>query len=156
MDNYQRGDIYYVEPYYSVGSEQRSGRPAIIVSNNRNNESSPTVEVVYMTTQPKKDLPTHVTVHGTGKESTALCEQVHTVDLQRLTSYCGVCSKMEMQQIDVALMVSLDLPTDTEVKEVIKEVPADTSELVAVKAQLEIVQQMYNNLLREYMAAKLG
>ena len=28
-----RGDIFYVNPSETVGSEQRSGRPAIIVSN---------------------------------------------------------------------------------------------------------------------------
>ena len=36
------------------------GRPAVIVSNDKNNAKSNTVEVVYMTTKPKTDLPTHV------------------------------------------------------------------------------------------------
>lgn len=47
----RRGEIYYVEPFYpTTGSEQRPGRPAIIVSNNLNNEHSNVVGVVYMTT----------------------------------------------------------------------------------------------------------
>lgn len=46
----KRGDIWYIESGYSVGSEQRAGRPAIVVSNNRNNQYSGTVEVVYLTT----------------------------------------------------------------------------------------------------------
>lgn len=33
-----RGDIFYVNPSETVGSEQRSGRPAIIVSNPLCNE----------------------------------------------------------------------------------------------------------------------
>lgn len=46
-----RGDIFYVNPSETVGSEQRSGRPAIIVSNPLCNEHSPVVEVVYLTCQ---------------------------------------------------------------------------------------------------------
>ena len=62
----KRGDIYYIESgYATVGSEQRPGRPAIVVSNDRNNEHSSTLEVVYLTTQPKHDLPTHVTIRST-------------------------------------------------------------------------------------------
>lgn len=57
----KRGQIYYIESnHQEIGSEQRAGRPAVIVSNDKNNENSTTVEVVYMTTQPKNDLPTHV------------------------------------------------------------------------------------------------
>lgn len=35
---YQRGDVYFVDKFRSVGSEQHSGRPAVIVSNNTNND----------------------------------------------------------------------------------------------------------------------
>ena len=63
MSEIKRGDIWYIESgYNTVGSEQRPGRPAIVVSNDRNNEYSSTLEVVYLTTQPKHDLPTHVTI----------------------------------------------------------------------------------------------
>lgn len=48
-----RGDIFYVNQSETVGSEQRSGRPAIIVSNSLCNEHSPVVEVVYLTCQHK-------------------------------------------------------------------------------------------------------
>lgn len=55
----KRGEIYYIESTYrETGSEQRGGRPAVIVSNDKNNENSEVVEVVYMTTKPKNDLPT--------------------------------------------------------------------------------------------------
>lgn len=40
------------------GSEQHADRPAVVVSNNKNNENSNVVEVVYMTTQPKTDSDT--------------------------------------------------------------------------------------------------
>lgn len=105
-----RGDIFYVEYGYAVGSEQHSGRPAVIVSNNLNNEHSPVVELVYLTTRSaRRRLPTHVSVDATGTPSTALCEQVHSVDCQRLGRYCGSCSEEEMRAIDNALLISLGL-----------------------------------------------
>lgn len=57
-----RGDIFYIMPGSYVGSEQKSGRPGIIVSNDLANKHSPNVEVVFLTSQEKKALPTHVEV----------------------------------------------------------------------------------------------
>lgn len=58
-----RGDIFFVkrnDNNRQKNSEQYDERPAIVVSNNKCNEFSPVVEVVYLTTQEKKPLPTHV------------------------------------------------------------------------------------------------
>ena len=105
----KRGDIFYIYPGYAVGSEQRSGRPGIIVSNEANNQFSPTVEVVYTTTQPKSDLPTHVTIRSTPKESTAICEQITTVALERLGDYAGHVTEGEMMNLEIAMAISLGL-----------------------------------------------
>lgn len=105
----KRGDIWYIESGYSVGSEQRAGRPAIVVSNNRNNQYSGTVEVVYLTTQPKRDLPTHVTISSLSRESTALCEQITSVSTERFGSYRGAVTAEEMEDIEEAMMISLGL-----------------------------------------------
>lgn len=81
----KRGQIYYIESnHQEIGSEQRAGRPAVIVSNDKNNENSTTVEVVYMTTQPKNDLPTHVFIRSSLRPSTVLCEQIYSVSTERL------------------------------------------------------------------------
>lgn len=105
----RRGDIFYITDGYSVGSEQWSGRPAIIVSNDLNNRHSDTVEVVYLTTSRKKNLPTHVTVKGTGRRSTALCEQITTVSVSRLGGYMGAASSKELADLEKAILISLDL-----------------------------------------------
>lgn len=174
MSEIKRGEIYYIErDYRNVGSEQIAGRPAVIVSNEKNNEYSATVEVVFLTTQPKADLPTHVTIRGTGKASTALCEQITTVSTERIGSFSGICSKQEMEAIDTALLISLDITCDTPKEntvEVIKEVPVPVkvkanengneetsqhcdSEYIAVKAQLELVQSMYSDLLKQTISS---
>ena len=111
MDNIKRGEMFYISrggASYN-GSEQHADRPAVVVSNNKNNENSNVVEVVYMTTQPKTDLPTHVTVRSTGRPSTVLCEQVYSVSTERIGTYIGECSDKEMENIDIALMISLQL-----------------------------------------------
>lgn len=127
MNNIKRGEMFYISRggvSYS-GSEQHSDRPAVVVSNDKNNENSNVVEVVYMTTQPKTGLPTHVTVRSTGRPSTVLCEQVYSVSTERIGTYIGECSDKEMENIDIALMISLQLDgnmkTSKKYNETIKE-----------------------------------
>ena len=65
MQEFKRGDIFYVEKSGSraaSGSNQPEGRPALIVSNDRFNKTSDILEVVYLTYNPRNDLPTHVTI----------------------------------------------------------------------------------------------
>lgn len=119
--NIRRGDILYVESGYSTGSEQRPGRPAIVVSNDKNNEYSSTVEVVYLTTQPKRDLPTHVPIHSLNRESIAICEQITTVSKERIGTYRGSVTAAEMEAIESALRVSLGI--GDEVPELSDETP---------------------------------
>lgn len=50
----KRGDIWYVSKDNYTGCEQAAGRPAIIVSNEKNNACAETVEVVYLTPNRRK------------------------------------------------------------------------------------------------------
>lgn len=114
----RRGEVYYINRSEDeIGSEQYSGRPAIIVSNNHNNMYSGTVEVVYLTTQPKKDLPTHVFVSATlgiPRDSIALCEQITTVSVARLGNLICRLPRFCMHDIDRAMMVSLGIALPNE------------------------------------------
>ena len=83
-----RGEIYYVYPSSGVGSEQSAGRPAIVVSNDKANQHSPVIEMVYLTTQPKNSLPTHVDITSAERPSIALCEQIHSV-----SKFCIILEK---------------------------------------------------------------
>lgn len=105
-----RGEIYYVLPEGNeVGCEQRSGRPGIVISNNLNNKNAATVEVVYLTTKEKKPLITHVFIDSAQRPSTAICEQITTVDKTRLNDYYGKLTQGEMEAVEVAIMASLGL-----------------------------------------------
>lgn len=105
----KRGEIYYIARRGAVGAEIQNARPAIIVSNDILNTTSGVVEVVYLTAQPKKNLPTHATIEATGMTSTALCEQIDAVSVLLVGDYCGTCSEAEMEAVNRALCASLDL-----------------------------------------------
>ena len=115
MQDFKRGDIFYVEKSGSramSSSNQPEGRPALIVSNDRFNETSDILEVVYLTYNPRNDLPTHVTIRQTTSESVAICEQVTSVHKERFISYISSATDDEMSRIDMALLISLDLNMD--------------------------------------------
>ena len=53
MDDIRRGEIFYIARGGATnGSEQFADRPAVVVSNDENNNPSGVIEVVYMTSQP--------------------------------------------------------------------------------------------------------
>lgn len=116
MSGIRRGEIYYIESgFQTTGSEQRPGRPAIIVSNDMNNEFSSTVEVVYLTTQPKHNLPTHVAIRSLKRDSIALCEQITSVAVERIGDFCGEVSDSELRAVEAAMRTSLGLDDDAPV-----------------------------------------
>lgn len=109
----KRGDIYYIrDNRKSAGSEQRAGRPAVIVSNDMNNTFSEVYEIVYLTTQPKPALPTHFVTTSTPKPSTALCEQIHSVCQSRIGKWIGALNPDETREMDRCLAVSVGIQMD--------------------------------------------
>ena len=155
----RRGDIHYIEDNYkSIGSEQRAGRPAIIVSNDANNAHSETVEVVWLTTAPKHNLPVHVQIHSTTKTSTALCEQITSVSVERIGSYYATCTDEEMRALNKALALSLDLPkyeplyarskhTDDEYEKLVNQLEALQKEYKTVESQRDMYKTMYDSVM---------
>lgn len=106
----RRGDVYYINNNRGQrGNEIRKDRPAIIVSADFLNKHSGDVVVVFLTSQPKKDMSTHVTIRTTGRISEALCEQPTTISVERLNNRIGSVTEREMQQIDIALQIALNL-----------------------------------------------
>lgn len=105
----RRGEIYWVDIPNAIGHELMKDRPAIIVSCDALNDNSPVVQVVYCSASPKKELPEHITIRSTKQISTALCENVYTVDKNRVGRYVGRCTKREMEQVDLGLLSGLGL-----------------------------------------------
>ncbi|MBQ8558539.1 MAG: type II toxin-antitoxin system PemK/MazF family toxin [Tyzzerella sp.] len=121
---YERGEIYYINNGSGgqVGSEMKKDRPAIIVSNDANNKYSSVVEVVYLTSKPKKELPTHVTIRSTGRMSVALCEEPTAISTERINNYICKASDKEMENIDVALMIALGINMTKEMQQSMEDI----------------------------------
>lgn len=156
----RRGDIYYIDKYPTIGSEQQAGRPAIIVSNEKNNQHSATVEVVYLTTKPKADLPTHVTISSAPRESIALCEQVTSVSVDRIGDKAGRLTRREMTQVDIALLVSLDLTMEEAGKTAggrsehngnVEDIQPEGGVIIALTAERDTYRAMYESLLEKVL-----
>lgn len=172
----KRGEIYYIErsSYGETGSEQRSGRPAVIVSNDKCNEYSEVLEVVFLTTQPKNDLPTHIDIRSSSKPSVALCEQINSVAIQRFGEYIGTCSEYEMTMIDAALAISLglDFENKRDTKPEKKSTPAPApapvinvnnvsedskkkdEEIVRLTAERDTFKELYDRLFDRMLASR--
>ena len=163
MTRIRRGDIFYIEKSgYETGCEQRSGRPGVIVSNDMNNTHSQVVEVVYCTAKHKPELPTHVMVTSTPKESTALCEQVTSVAVERLGNYVGRCSDQEMEGIARGVLVSLgfgDVAPEMPSSQA-EEVPADEigreKEILKLRAELSAYKKMFDVVVGKLADAAAG
>lgn len=112
QDRIYRGQIYYVYPQEVVGSEQEGGRPAVVVSNDVCNERSRVIEVVFLTTKSKPPLPTHVTIKSTNCVSTALCEQIESIDRSRIGRYINQVSEGEMINLEKVMLLSLQIATN--------------------------------------------
>ena len=92
-------DICFAQLPLKEGSHIQGGRrPVVIMSNNNANKYSPVVTVVPLTSKLKKrSLPTHVTLFAEGLStvSTALCEQLTTIDKSQLIRRVGTVSDPE-------------------------------------------------------------
>lgn len=130
-----RGDVYWVAAeqktnhggeYAGKGQNEKFGkkphsslirgtRPAVIVSNDELNANSNVVEVAFLTRAPKGQLKSHAVVM-LNAPSTVLCEQVQSVSVDKLGSYIGHLSDIEMSGVDSALRYSLGISPDSVAK----------------------------------------
>lgn len=101
----RKGDVYYAD-LIGFGSQQNGIRPVVIYSNNTNNTFSTTLNVIPMTAE-LKDLCVHVRIKGCGlkSESTALVEQITTINKSQLKNKIGRLSSNYLDLIDNAIDV---------------------------------------------------
>ena len=157
-DNIKRGDLFYVAIPSAVGSEMYKTRPAVIVSNNIINKTSPTVMVVYCTSSTqKRDMPEHVVIRSTPVRSIALCEGISCVDKSRIENYIGHITEREMVQIDLALMIGLQLQdrviVDEDPKRLFEAQLRDDAELIRKSHEADIFHRLYDEL-RDILAER--
>ena len=116
-----------------------------------NNRYSNEITVVFLTSKPKKNLETHVTVYSTGRESVALCEGLTTLDKQRAGKFLGRMSRKEMDAIDKALGVAIGIDRKEEGGDMMVDKRASPEdwkeEAIRETAKAETYKAMYETLL---------
>ena len=110
-----RGDVFDVRLDNAEGSEQQGLRPAIVVSRQGINETSPVISIVPLTTyRPhKKTYPSQTIIFapegGLTGDSVAKCEQVRPLSTERIIGKRGRVTGTTMKRIDDALRNALGL-----------------------------------------------
>ena len=107
----KRGEIYLVCLDPVIGSEINKTRPALILSNDINNQYSETVTVIPITSNISKIFPFEVMLSrdksGLTKDSKAKCNQIRTIDKQRMVKNIGKVIPDIMKEIEKALLIHL-------------------------------------------------
>ncbi len=147
----KRGEVYRCDLGDAVGSEQGGIRPVIVIQNDKGNKYSPTTIVIPFTTRYKpKYLPTHYTFKFTEETmvdytkahpgltsgySTALAEQIQTVDKTRFMQYLGTMTDSFMDELSSFICTSLSLTTEEKNESSEAIAPVKETKPAATKAQ---------------------
>jgi len=105
----KRGEVWWVNFDPSTGGEIRKKRPAVIVSNNAANQFLNRVQVVPLTSSVGKLYPSEAYITLRGKKAKAMADQLTTVSKKRLINQAGSVSKTELENLERAIMIQLDL-----------------------------------------------
>lgn len=110
------GEIWMCNLSESEGSIQSGYRPVFIVSNDKNNTYSQTINIIPITTKMnKRKLPVHVELwnyqrYGLKAPSTLMVEQTTTVALSSLDKYIGkILDKNVLGDISRAMRVQFPI-----------------------------------------------
>jgi mRNA interferase MazF len=106
----KRSEVWWVNFDPSIGGEIKKKRPAVIISNDASNKFLNRVQVIPLTSKTDRLYPSEAVVVFEGKESKAMADQLATVSKLRLFKRAGVLSAKDMQQIEEAVKVQLDIP----------------------------------------------
>jgi mRNA interferase MazF len=105
----KRGEVWWVNFDPSIGGELRKKRPAVIISNNAANQFLNRVQVVPLTSSVGKLYPSETYITLRGKKAKAMADQLTTVSKKRLISHAGTVTKNELEGLERAIMIQLDL-----------------------------------------------
>ncbi len=115
MTAIHRGEIYWVDFDPTRGSEIKKTRPALVVSNDANNQASDLVSVLPLTSRVKTVWPFEVLIPagegGLKTASKAKANQIRTVDKKRLgdAPLGSSISPALMSKVEQAIKIHLDI-----------------------------------------------
>ncbi len=112
MELVKRGGIEWVRLDPVMGSEIGKIRPAVVISNDINNELADTITIVPITSSVGKVYPFEVLIRkGTAnlvEDSKAKANQIRTVDKRRLKNLIGTLPAAVLEKIELSIKIHLD------------------------------------------------
>jgi len=109
----RRGDLWWADFSPTEGREQRGRRPALVVSDDRFNDSAAGLILLCpLTTTERPGIPWHIEIgtdSGLPQRSFVMCEQVRSASTTRLADRAGTAPPAVMQEVDDRLRVLLAL-----------------------------------------------
>lgn len=111
----RRGEIWDVNWSPGRGAEQQGMRPALIIQNDRGNTSaSYPLTIVASMSRTERELPLHIRIapspeNGLHDYTDVKCEQIMTIEKSRLVRRRGLITNEELNRVDMALKLSLNL-----------------------------------------------
>ena len=113
-DNYpRRGEIWQVSLEPVEGHEIGKTRPALVISNDKNNEYSSTVTLIPITASIEKIYPFEVFISGEDSglplDSKLKCNQIRTVDKLRLSKVIGEVPEEIIKKVEKAILIHVGI-----------------------------------------------
>jgi mRNA interferase MazF len=112
MVSIKRGDVWLVNFDPTIGAEVQKKRPALVVSNNLNNEFAPVVTVLPFSSNVSRVYPFEVFIPekvGIKKASKAMANQIRTVSKERILHKLGSLPAKLIVAVEEAILLHLDI-----------------------------------------------
>lgn len=108
-----RGQIWLVNLDPTIGAEIKKTRPALVISNDINNQYALTITVLPISDRGEKVFPFEVELivkeSGLSKPSKVKSQQIRTVDKSRLVKYIGKINQKDIERVEQAILIHLGI-----------------------------------------------
>lgn len=112
----RRGEIWLVTLEPVIGNEIGKTRPALVISNDRNNEFAGTITIIPITSKTEEIFPFEVFISkeesNLPMDSKIKCNQIRTVDKKRLIRLIGSISREKIKEVEKAILIHLGIWED--------------------------------------------
>lgn len=155
---YLRGEVYWICLDDSMGGEEKTGRPAVIVSTNGLNSKNETVTVAYVSKQGFAAATRPSIADPNGGRQRVLCDQLRTVDKSRLSRYMTTLDESELTRVTGALACTLGIPIAVTKNEVVpaKKPDAIEDDRTALRCEADMWHRMYEKVMDQLVEIRVA